>query len=198
MSPIVFLDTETTGVHPGRQVWEIAMIRCDERGARETSFFVDVDLDQADPFGLSVGRFYERHPIGRWLALPDWPTPTIGRDFVEKRAAANTVAQWTHGAHIVGAVPNFDTETLDPLLREHGLIPAWSYHLVDVEALAAGYLAGVAADAGVQSRIAPPWKSDDLSRAINVEPPGDDERHTALGDARWAMRIYDRVMGITR
>jgi hypothetical protein len=37
-----------------------------------------------------------------------------------------------------------------------------------------------------------PWKSDDLSRLADVEPPGDDDRHTALDDARWAMRAWER------
>lgn len=27
------------------------------------------------------------------------------------------------------------------------------------------------------------------------EPPSDEDRHTALGDARWAKRIYERVFG---
>lgn len=39
-----------------------------------------------------------------------------------------------------------------------------------------------------------PWKSEDLSRRVGVEPPGEDERHTALGDARWAERIYNAIM----
>lgn len=41
----------------------------------------------------------------------------------------------------------------------------------------------------------PPWRSDDLSRTCGVEPPSDDERHTALGDARWALRWYDAMTG---
>ena len=63
------------------------------------------------------------------------------------------------------------------------MLHRWHYHLVDVEALAAGKLG-----------IAPPWKSDELSAALGVTITEDD-RHTALGDAKWAMRIYDAVMG---
>jgi hypothetical protein len=85
------------------------------------------------------------------------------------------------------------------MLRRHKLAPAWHYHLVDVEALAVGYLHGrhsdvILPDEGY-ARISPPWKSDDLSRAVGVEPATDDERHTALGDARWAMRLYDAITG---
>ena len=204
-APIVFLDTETTGVHPARQVWEIAMIRRDQAGQRETQFFVDVDLDQADPFGLSIGRFYERHPDGRRLSGRDVPQQfdlEVGAGAPVARAeAADTVARWTHGAHLVGAVPNFDTETLDPLLRAHGLIPAWHYHLADVENLAVGWLAGQRA-AGMALRdeagdLGQRWSSERLAGALGVDPPGAEERHTALGDARWAMRIWDTVMGTT-
>ena len=193
-APLCFIDTETTGVHPGRKVWEVAMIRRDDRGERETSFFVQVDLAAADPFGLSIGRFYERHPTGRYLSGEEDMEVGFLRSGL---STAEEVARWTYGAHLVGAVPNFDAETLAPLLRENGLIPAWHYHLVDVENLAAGWLVGHAAAMGTPPDLVtaaiPPWKSDELSRHCGVEPPGEDERHTALGDARWAMRLYDAV-----
>ncbi|MBW0275027.1 hypothetical protein ATM97_27890 [Nocardia sp. MH4] len=200
-TPIVFLDTETDGVHPGRKVWEIAMIRRDEQGERDTSFFVDIDLSTADPFGLKVGRFYDRHPQGRDLAGidDDQGDPWSPNNAWHPELAAREVARWTHGAHIVGAVPNFDTECLAAMLRRHRLTPAWHYHLIDIEALAVGYLHG-GGRTDVMPRearetLALPWKSDDLSRAIGVEPPTEEERHTAMGDARWAMRVYDAITG---
>lgn len=214
MTPLCFIDTETTGVHQDRQVWEIAMIRRDDQGQREQAFFVDVDLSNADPFGLKIGGFYDRHPKGIQLATGHFPTMVIHGDRassgskswvvpaepVTRARAALHVAEWTHGAHLVGAVPNFDAETLAPLLREHGLLPAWHYHLIDVEALAVGYLAGrrrtwSAVNVGTKPEPTPlPWKSDDLSLACGVEPATEEERHTALGDARWAMRIYDAII----
>lgn len=42
--------------------------------------------------------------------------------------------------------------------------------------------------------LAPPWDSEAVSRAVGVNPD-DFERHTAMGDVRWAMAIYDAVMG---
>lgn len=209
--PIVFLDTETTGVQPDRLAWEVAMIRRDGDCQDEITFMVDIDLSDADPFGLRVGRFYERHPYGMYLSgrVPD-PFVAVKDDdqFLRPRDAAEAVARWTHGAHIVGAVPNFDTEVLGRLLRAEKLLPAWHYHLVDVENLAVGYLAGrraewVAAtdEPGSQSPwplTPPPWSSEDLSRLCGVEPAGPDERHTALGDARWAMRLYDAITGAAR
>jgi hypothetical protein len=208
-APIVFLDTETDGVHPDRKVWEIGMIRRDGDEQRETSFFVEIDLSTADPFGLKVGRFYERHPLGREIsgitqrpALPDgmrhW---NAGPMPMSRHSAALTVAGWTHGAHIVGAVPNFDTEVLARLLRDQGLTPSWHYHLIDVEALAVGYLAGRWAQAEDAGNAEPgpfdpglPWNSDQLSTAIGVSPAASEERHTALGDARWVSRMYDVIL----
>ena len=186
-APLVFLDTETTGVHPGRQVWEVGMIRRDGDVVRETQFFVGVDLKRADPFGLKIGGFYERHPMGRYLAGARADRPG---EYHTVYRAANEVARWTHGAHIVGAVPNFDTEVLSKLLRESELTPAWHYHLIDVEALTVGYLHGKG-----WTEFALPWKSDDLTAALGLDPIPEGERHTALGDARWAMRIYDAVTG---
>jgi hypothetical protein len=187
MTPLCFIDTETTGVHPDRRVWEVAMIRRDDNGQHETSFFVEVDLSNADPFGLNVGRFYDRHPHyagGDRARGGDWLT------LYSEKEAAQEVEEWTRGAHLVGAVPDFDARTLDPMLRRHGLIPAWHYHLIDVEAMAVGYLAALRGRG-----VPPPWKSDALSLDCDVKPPSEAERHTALGDARWAMRWYDAMTG---
>jgi DNA polymerase III epsilon subunit-like protein len=197
-TPIVFIDTETTGIHPGRKVWEVAMIRRDDSGDTETEFFVEVDLSDADPFGLSVGQFYERHPEGRRLSgREDPPRPPLLIPY----HAAHEVARITHGAHLVGAVPNFDAETLAPLLRDHGLIPSWHYHLIDVEALTIGYFHGrkhsETDDAEWSNAVLDvglPWKSEEMSRAVGVDPERFDS-HTALGDARWAKAIYDAVTG---
>lgn len=201
--PVCFIDTETTGVHPGRRIWEIAIIRRDPATPddHEWHTFVDVDLRDANPYGLNVGRFYERHPLGQYLAKPntgqDCPDPHDWNgeiNYLVPSAAAADVARLTHGAHLVGAVPNFDTESLAELLRAHGLTPAWHYHLIDVETLAVGWLRGSGPTAA-EAAAGLPWSSDELSRLCGVEPPSDDERHTALGDARWARRIYDQIIG---
>ncbi|GAA4845670.1 hypothetical protein GCM10023201_41300 [Actinomycetospora corticicola] len=192
LAPLAFIDTETDGVHPDRAVWEIAIVRREPDGSEEAwETFVDVELDTANPFGLKVGRFYERHPLGRRLSGRDPLVPSTRDDTLSVYTAAHHVARLTHGAHLVGAVPNFDAEVLDRDLRNQGLIGAWHYHLVDIENLAVGYLAG-------QGRpLPPPWDSDEITAMLDLEPTPQDERHTAMGDVRWAMRVYDRVMGRT-
>ena len=207
--PICFVDTETTSLRPDRRAWDIAIIRVDDDhpDGLVAQFFIDLDsldLPNSDPFSLRVGRFWGRHPQA--LALQSFRSietvpvdggglypseslhPLRGAVLTESRAA-QVVAAYTHGAHFVGAVPSFDAEVLAALLRDNWLTPSWHYHLIDVEVLAAGWLAR-------DGRApAPPWRSDDVAAALGVDAPDDGELHTALGDARWARRIYDRVMG---
>lgn len=196
MTALAFVDTETTGLHPGRRAWDVAVIRREEDGSEQTlsTFVGDVDLSNADLMGLQIGRFYERHPSFTGGRARDMyaSDSTYGEFWV-----AEQVERLTRGAHIVGCVPNFDTEVFADMLRRHQLAPSWHYHLIDVEALAVGYLCGLAAEnpgGGISGSVMLPWRSDDLSRACGVEPPSDEERHTALGDARWAMRLYDAIV----
>lgn len=206
-APIVFLDTETDGLHPGRKAWEIAMIRRDGDREERIEFFLDIDLATADLYGLKVGKFYDRHPLGKQLSgwhLNDAPTSLVwenadwrARGVLTRDEAAMRVARWTHGAHIVGLVPHFDTEVLAGLLRDAGFTPAWHYHLIDVGSMMLGHLSGgspaATRSAEVSEAIALPWKSENLSRVIGIEPPTEERRHTAMGDAEWAREIFDRV-----
>lgn len=186
---LCFIDTETTSLRPDRRAWEIAVIaRKPDQPDAEYLWFVaagDLDLGNADLAALRVGRFHERHPD---YGGPDYS----GELLASERAALEGVEEVTRGAHLVGAVVSFDAEVLAARMRARGIVPSWHYHVLDVEALAAGYLRG-------QGRPVPPlpWRSDELSRLAGVEPPGDDERHTALGDARWAARIWAAVTGAT-
>ena len=208
MVPIVFLDTETTGIHRAREVWEVGMIRRDDDGECETQFFVDINLRDADPFGLAVGRFYERHPTG---AILSGGKLSGNAPLKTPRDAAMTVARWTHGAHIIGAVPSFDTNSLADLLHEHGLTPGWHYHLIDIESMVVGYIRALQRwgpkleDAGVDvdtdeewQRIfeydaTPPWKYQELQDVLGLKPQPEEDVHTALGDARRVAEIWDMV-----
>jgi DNA polymerase III epsilon subunit-like protein len=185
---LVFVDTETTSLRPDRRAWEVALIvRTPGEPDAEFVWMVHVDgghLSNADLYALRVGRFHDRHPAA-FAGLADGPPPAD----TEWRVARE-VERLTRGAHLVGAVPNFDAEVLAAMLRRHGLLPAWHYHLIDVEALAVGYLAG-ATDS--QFSVPLPWSSEELSRAVGVEPAPPEVRHTALGDARWARDVFDAV-----
>jgi DNA polymerase III epsilon subunit-like protein len=205
MSAICFVDTETTSLRHDRRAWEIGIItRRPGQDDVEHTWFIDardLDLGNADPFSLSIGKFYQRHPQYR----PKYrPASDDHQGCLKGEAEAlREVEALTRGAHLVGAVVNFDADVLSARMRAHGICPSWHYHLCCVENLAVGYLSGSpahgASSAGskrqeVRDLISPPWKSDDLSAALGITV-SEDERHTALGDARWAMRIWDAVIG---
>ncbi|HEX7992687.1 MAG TPA: hypothetical protein VF506_02135, partial [Streptosporangiaceae bacterium] len=183
---ICFLDTETTSLRHDRRAWEIGAIFRDAEGRdKEYTWFVDaghLDLGNADLMSLKIGRFHDRHPQFR----DDGIATTAALPEANVLCAVEAI---TRGAHLVGAVPNFDADVLGARMRAHGICPSWHYHLIDVEALAVGYLRSSAAYGGsaagtrrelAGSITALPWNSDALSRAIGVEPD-DFDRHTALG-----------------
>lgn len=196
--PIVFLDTETTSLQPNRRVWEVAMIRRDDEGEQERRVFIrNVDLSDANSKALEVGGFYERHPqyAGGFHREPKAiarPTGLLGsRTLLERHEAAVEVERWTQGATIVGCNPTFDTEVLSSLLRLAALNwQPWHYHLIDMPALAVGWLLARGTDVGP-----PPWRSDHLAELCGVEPAAAEDRHTALGDARWVRRWWDTITG---
>ena len=174
---LVFLDTETTSLRHDRRVWEVAAIVRDHEKGQDLEHswlvhFEDLDLGNADLMSLKVGKFFQRHPFA------------IG-DYVKVRTefrVLQDVEELTRDALIVGAVPWFDTEVLGNRMRANGLCPSWHYHLVDVEALAAGAL-----------KLAPKWDFDKVLDAFGLTYDEAD-RHTALGDARMVRDLYDAVM----
>lgn len=177
----VFMDCETISLRHDRRAWEVAAIIREPGGARaddtERTWFVDVDdLDLgelADLKSLEIGGFYARHPqVRAGLAAAFAPSEASVMDEVERV---------TRGAWIVGAVPNFDTETLAARMRYRGRLPAWHYHIIDVETLAAGH-----------GGFRPPWGFDDILAAYGLVY-NEVDRHTALGDARMARDLFDAV-----
>lgn len=169
---LAFVDTETTGLDPDRhEIWEVGLVLREYVGGEfteeERHWFLKVDLGKADAVALKIGKFHQRYEPGLT---------------VSHALFAEEFAALTRGAHLVGAVISFDEERLRKLLRANGACPEWHYHLVDVEALAAGAISE-----------APPWDSDELSAALGIKVP-EEERHTALGDARWARDLYDAAL----
>ena len=201
-SPLVFLDTETLGLGLDDPIWEIALIRRETDGAETEHHFLLARPNNA--------------PL---TAPADFPEP-FASDFAA-RYSIDDPDYTEHGdlipilrylfrdrPHVVGAVPNFDTERIAHQLGVSG----WHHHLIDVENLAVGWMAGKefgyrqgydaasSTDEVIWPPFRPPvlpWDSDALSAAVGVDPERF-PRHTALGDARWAKAIYDSVMGGAR
>lgn len=203
MSATIFLDTETTGLSLDDDIWEIAAVRREPDGT-ETEHHQFVEHDRQ-----KCARLPESFRLDHEKRYDDLAA-------ISPKGAARWFAALTRdGPHIVGAVPNFDTERLAILCARFGLAARHHYHLIDVENLAVGWLMaradkaelravtepGPVADellavaASWRQVATPPWDSDELSRACGVEPPGEGVRHTAMGDVRWGMALYDRIMG---
>lgn len=179
--PLVFLDTETTGLHAGRRAWEIGMIKTyPGAGRRDQTYraFVevyDLDLANAEPMGLRIGGFYDRHPYYGGVSSAGWVR--------SERLIMDEVESMTRGATIVGAVPSFDMELLGNAFRRHGLAPSWHHRLVDVETMAAVCLGEMP---GLRSL-------GDYCRALDITVENEG-RHTALGDAKLCRKLYGHVM----
>jgi DNA polymerase III epsilon subunit-like protein len=192
MTRLVFCDTETTGLDRDRhEPWEIALIVRGPSGEDvEYCWQVRPDLAGASPEGLRIGRYYQR--IGS-LSLDDSGTGAFAADHpalsgvrVSKVSVAADIARLVDSATIVGAVPDFDAEMLRRWLVRHGQCWTAHYHLVDVETLAAGAL-----------RMPPPWSFDTLLGRYGLAYREED-RHTALGDARMVRDLYDAVLAVDR
>lgn len=203
MTRICFIDTETTGLDPDRHaIWEVALIT---PGGDEHVWQFPVSEMAADPFALNIGRYWDRHwgtgnEVPVLNAIYDAHNAKSRRkNFPDEGRAIRADSTWarrfrdlTAGCHLAGAVISFDEERLRRLLHSLGVLHRWHYHLIDVEALAAGYLASMAHGLDNLDPLQLPWDSDALSAALGVTV-SDEDRHTALGDARWARAIYDAV-----
>lgn len=202
-TPLVFLDTETTGLDPRtHEIWEIgAIVREDGAMDYEYHWQIRPRIDDADPKALEIGRFHQRFAVPEFAAAARLGAAGPWYFYKSIYEVFSEIAGVLQGAHLVGAVPSFDDAFLKEAFRIHGLDVGWHYHLIDVEALAIGYLHGrkysETEDAEWSNAVLDvglPWKSEEMSRAVGIDPEQFD-RHTALGDARWAKAIYDAVTG---
>ncbi|MEB3022968.1 MULTISPECIES: hypothetical protein [Mycolicibacter] len=157
------------------------MIRRDGHGSqREITIFIDLadlNIETANPMSLHISGFYTRHPqLGATLHP--------GQLHVREAMAAQLVYEWTAQAAVYGIHAGFDTPCLERMLEDHGLRPAWFYEPQDVVLLANEFL--------LRQGQMPAHTVEEASAQCGVPVPGAD-RHTAMGDARWAQRWYDQV-----
>lgn len=173
---VAFVDTETTGLDPRiHNLWEIAIIQATHDNDNKTLEIESenvwrfrVNLEFADPMALKVTNYFKRQE---------------GMVYDNPLESAEKIARCFDGRHFVANVPDFDANMIKEFLRTFYQTNTWHYHLICCENLIAG-----------KFRCPPPWKSDDLSKYwAGIDPPGPDEKHTALGDAQWAKRLYAKA-----
>lgn len=185
---ICILDTETLGLDRDAPIWDFAAVRIDPAGtvvAREEFLILHEPGDWVDQLPEQFRADYRARYWAEFAARPS--------------EAALHIAGITDGAVVAGSNPSFDTERLAILLHGNGFEPGWHYHPLDIPSMALGALAhSVAAssfyDPDSDGPIDAPWKSDQLSRRIGVNP-GDYARHTAAGDVAWCVAQWQAMTG---
>lgn len=189
---LCFIDTETLGLDPAAPVWDFAAVRIDRDGHE-----------------IASESFLIEHDPGHWLdGLPaafraDYRARYWAEFAAPARAAAEHIHRITDGAVIAGSNPSFDMLRLETLLRANGFEPGWHYHGLDIPSMVVGWLARTAETLAVLERqhgnppegpMDAPWKSDQLSAAIGVNP-AQYERHTAHGDVDWCLAQWRAMTG---
>lgn len=171
--PIVYVDTETTGLDPRRhEVFEFAAIK----GGEELVLWFEIDITKADPGALRINNYYLRR--GKC-----WEK--YGSSLKE---GALRIAQFTTGCLLAGSnVGSFDLGMIEALLRRAGLVPAWSYRPLDV----VDYAYGVLGLEGLGSLRK-------AAEKLGIEREEGNEAHTGLADARFAKAVHETAIALAQ
>ncbi|QUR67707.1 hypothetical protein [Mycobacterium spongiae] len=177
MRELVFLDTECTGLDLEADIWEFGAVRRYADGSRSAlHMFLAHDGSKAvrlpEPFRSD---YAARCPIDAGELVP----PSI---------AARRISEFVgDDAVVIGAVAAFDSQRLAMLFSRRRMhLPCWLYTVVDVCALAAGYLRAHG------KSVEFPVQIDKVGQYLGVDP-GRYPRHTALGDVAFIEDVYDRM-----
>lgn len=208
---LAFLDIEAVTLDSAEDViWEIGVIlrHAGPVGVLDTEWRWQLhpNLTKAHPDALAMNRYDERFEVPAGVDALAWdPVRRVGVPAAYDAVAAS-VHELLSGAVIVGSSPWFDTQRVELFGRVFGLAPTWSHRLVDIKAYAAGYLTGILEErpllAGQATRIRQaartlPFDPEQLWAACGAEPATQEERHTALGDARACLRLWDAITATT-
>lgn len=183
MGDLVFIDTETTGLMPYDEVWEVAAIR---RRPDGTESPLVLQVRHHRPLAEKLPDKFRLDYQARF----DWGAA------LAPSAAAKILTEFLEGRpHLVGVNPAFDAEKLAKLLRttwDPILLPPWHHHLIDLVAMTIGYQAAQ----GVPVQL--PVSSDELSAMVGVPTVGPHgtpryARHTAMGDVEWVRDWFDAL-----
>jgi DNA polymerase III epsilon subunit-like protein len=179
-TPLIFLDTETSGLDAHRHaIWELAAVKRTATLTEELHRFVRLDLRSADRKALAYGRYHERFRDDRAVDISE---------------ALRDLCAFADGGVLLGLNIGFDVRFIERAMFDANtrhapgarLVSTWHYSPVDVKSLAAGAL-----------KLAPPWRSDDIAQALDVNP-ADFARHGALADCHFSAAIYDAAMALPR
>lgn len=194
---LVFVDVETTGLDPQVDtILEIALIKED----RERTWWIELsstELGEASPRALQVNRYYERSQ-GSVLRGDGHLNAHVPLEGNARQHAARSIAVFTDSCVLAGNTVKFDQQFLEAWMRRHGSCPVWDYHIVDVPTFCAGYLTKELDPDSEGSEelvelLKPPFKSNNVAKAIGLPEMDEADMHTALGDARRAKQMWQAV-----
>lgn len=189
---LVFLDTETLGLHPDAPIWEFAALRRFANGGEDTTEF----RIRHDPAHWVADMMDDRH--GEQF-VADYVRRYNHDDAIAESDAAIMMHLLTRDALVIACNPIFDLPRIEKLIVKHGMTPSWHYHPFDISSVLFGALNArtmVLHDGTVHNLVpeGPPWKSDALAAAVGVRSE-DYARHTSMGDVLWTAAQFDAVTG---
>lgn len=160
MTPLCFIDTETTGLDPRiHQPYEVCYWR--EDMDEPVSVALPHTLQNADPQALAIGGYFDRN-FDPWWADPQGSQRSLLRDLLD--------------VTLVGSNPAFDAAMLTRFIG----VPVWHYRLINV-AEGAMWLFDWDRPKGLADVTA-------ALRERGHEIPEPD--HTAKGDVRTTRAVY--------
>jgi hypothetical protein len=120
----VYLDTETTGLHPDAQAFELAWLPADQETSQIRTLILPHTLHGADPVALRINGYRERG-ISRMGFANDMQVDHLREELTD--------------ANLVIANPVFDVPHLMKLLG----FQVWHYRITDIESYAQAILGTV-------------------------------------------------------
>lgn len=188
MTKLAFVDVETTGTESHiHEVWEIGLVLdVDGRVHNEWEFHLEPDLTRAASTAMRMNGFYDRAPGFQVTGSPPprWDEP---------EGTAQHLARTMRGAIPANCNVHFDLSFLTPFLLKHGMAPTWHYSPIDVKSMA--YVAmgeTVQPDGSLAHAFGA--STNRILEFFKIKSDGPD-RHTALGDAKLARRLFYAVLG---
>jgi DNA polymerase-3 subunit epsilon len=173
---VISLDIETTGLDPHiHEVWEVGLVDLETEAEHLWELPV-LRLDRADAGALQISDYYGRNSIAPGTPQARNIVPSGGTEETPEDVAF-AIARMTAGEIIMGCAVHFDLEFLGAWLTENSAAPAWHHRHLDLGSYAAGKLGA-----------AKPLSSKAMADRI-----ANDDPHTALGDARWNVRVYQAL-----